>query len=255
LSDLRAACDAVVAVDSGSSDGSAEMSTAHGAKLVRFPWQGFGAARAKAVSALAHCDWVFFLDADERLSPESIAMVRQAASSPHATAWRCRIRDWAGSGSQRFLYRAHHRVRLLRRTSATWAPHMVVHESTGQAPSRSGIIIDHEFAPSLEERRAKHEYYAWLWAVRARVEGRRVKWPPLERAFHFFKDAVLKGAALRGGLTGVKLAWAVSQYHARKYECLKQLNEGKAPQLAALYGSSDFQRLFEETKRVIGGLT
>ena len=62
---LRSVCDEVVAVDSCSTDGSAELVRSLGARSETLPWQGFGAARAKAMSLLAPADYVFFLDSDE----------------------------------------------------------------------------------------------------------------------------------------------------------------------------------------------
>src|SRR5258708_32598695 len=69
LESLAAVCDEVVAVDSGSSDGSAQLVLGAGVRAVSHPWQGYGAARARAVSELRACDWLFYLDSHERLEP------------------------------------------------------------------------------------------------------------------------------------------------------------------------------------------
>lgn len=252
LQDLKEACDEVVAVDSGSTDGSAELAASAGVRRVEFPWQGFGAARAAAVRALPDCEWIFFLDADERLEPGSVSRVREATRATRSSAFRCTVRDWAGSGAQRYLYRAHHRVRLLRRSSCGWTPDMIVHESSGsRANAYPGIVIDHAFAPDQRLRSQKQQLYAWLWAARASNEGKRAKHPGLQRCFHFFKDAVLKGAALRGGVRGARLAWSVSEYHALKYEYLAQLRAGRASVLSELHRRCEFAALFREARRLI----
>ncbi len=246
LADLRAACDEVVAVDSSTTEAGAAPCRELGVRRVALPWQGFGAARAAAAQALAGCDWVFFLDADERLASSSLDEVRRACSSGRAPAYRCAVRDWAGRGAERFLYRQHYRVRLLERARGGWAPRMVVHEQSGagRVAVRSAIVIDHDFAPDPEARQRKHVLYAWLWATRAFTEGGRMKHPGFERLVHFVKDALLKGGALRGGWVGARLAWSMSEYHALKYECLRALRRGEAPALPSLYRSEQYAALF-----------
>ena len=62
--------DEVVVVDSGSSDETAQIAQALGARIVQVPFRGFGDLRNQAVAACRH-DWIFSLDADERCTPEA----------------------------------------------------------------------------------------------------------------------------------------------------------------------------------------
>src|SRR5581483_3630811 len=57
--------DEVVVADSGSSDRTAEIAAALGARVVQIPFRGFGALRNAAVAECRN-DWIFSLDADER---------------------------------------------------------------------------------------------------------------------------------------------------------------------------------------------
>jgi glycosyltransferase involved in cell wall biosynthesis len=57
--------DEVVVVDSHSTDGTAEIATGLGARLVQVPFNGFGELRNRAVEACQY-DWIFSLDSDER---------------------------------------------------------------------------------------------------------------------------------------------------------------------------------------------
>ncbi len=57
--------DEVVVVDSFSTDRTAEIATALGARVVEVPFKGFGDLRNRAIEACTH-DWIFSLDADER---------------------------------------------------------------------------------------------------------------------------------------------------------------------------------------------
>jgi len=57
--------DEVVVVDSYSTDRTAEIATALGARVVEVPFHGFGDLRNRAIEACQY-DWIFSLDADER---------------------------------------------------------------------------------------------------------------------------------------------------------------------------------------------
>ncbi|MBK7862872.1 MAG: glycosyltransferase family 2 protein [Archangiaceae bacterium] len=253
LSSLTAVADEVVAVDSGSNDGSAAVVERAGVRAVRHAWQGYGAARAVAVRALPQCDWVLYLDSDERLEPEAIAALqRWKRSGSMATAHLLPVHDWAELPSGRFLYRTHHRARLVRREAATWAAPMIVHEGLSQphAVLLAEAPIEHRFATDVPARGQKEETYALLWAVRAHAEARRQKWPWLQRPAMFFRDAFIKGAAFRGGLAGIKLAWAVAAYHSRKYERLSELKAGSHPELTQAFERGDYARIFERARQL-----
>jgi glycosyltransferase involved in cell wall biosynthesis len=74
----------VVVLDTGSSDKTVEVARAAGAEVFTRPdFPGFGPAKQEA---LGHCtgEWVLFLDADERVTPELAEAVRQAVEGPHA---------------------------------------------------------------------------------------------------------------------------------------------------------------------------
>ena len=57
--------DEVLVVDSNSTDGTAALAEAMGARVVQVPFTGFGALRNRAIEACRH-EWIFSLDSDER---------------------------------------------------------------------------------------------------------------------------------------------------------------------------------------------
>ena len=61
--------DEVLVVDSLSTDRTAEIATALGARVVNVEFKGFGDLRNRALEHCTH-DWVFSLDSDERCTPE-----------------------------------------------------------------------------------------------------------------------------------------------------------------------------------------
>src|SRR5262245_40890179 len=93
---IRAACDSVawadeiVVVDSESTDATRDIASSYGARVIVNAWPGFAAQKQFATDAAAN-DWVFSLDADERVSPKllaSIEAVRDGNESALADGYR-----------------------------------------------------------------------------------------------------------------------------------------------------------------------
>lgn len=70
----------VVVVDSDSTDRTVEIAREFGAAVHVEPWQGFGRQKQLAIDRCRH-DWVLVLDADERVSPEAEAEIREALAT------------------------------------------------------------------------------------------------------------------------------------------------------------------------------
>ena len=70
-------------------DGTAEIATALGARVVQVPFNGFGDLRNRAIEA-CRCDWIFSLDADERCT-EAVRdeILGLLAGTPPPTSIRC----------------------------------------------------------------------------------------------------------------------------------------------------------------------
>ncbi len=246
LDSLAALADVCVAVDCGSTDGSAELARGSGFRRIVRRWEGYGAARAAAAQALRDCEYVFFLDSDEWLEPEAIAALRawkgSGGSGPYYAVER---RDWADLDGRRFLYRTEHHIRLARREAARWRRDMIVHEALPPAPTvRLPVAIEHRFADSVEGMRFKSELYALLWAIRNRREARRIKPGLLQWLAHVLRESLLKGAAFRGGLPALQLADVVASHHARKYALLREVRRGAYPELVRAFEEDRLADLF-----------
>lgn len=79
----------VYVVDSGSTDATIEIARSFGAKVVQFHYQGgWPKKRQWAMENLPlAADWIFLLDADESLTPELEAEIRQAIERPHVNGY------------------------------------------------------------------------------------------------------------------------------------------------------------------------
>ena len=75
--------DQVVVVDSGSADGTVPVARSLGAEVVEQPWLGFSAQREYALRLpLLRHDWVYFVDADEWVSPQLAAEIAAQLADP-----------------------------------------------------------------------------------------------------------------------------------------------------------------------------
>lgn len=253
LRSLLAVCDEVVAVDSDSTDGSAELSSTLGVRRVNQSFRGYGAARARAAKELAHCDYLFFLDSDEWLEPDAVSVLRAVKLSRlDVPLYTVRRRNWVALPGRRFRFFTDTRARLIRKDAALWRDDMIVHEALPPLPRKAtGAYIEHTFADSIEGRAAKDDRYALLWALRMANERKAAKSPSLERTAHLFKHLVLN-RGLFHGRDGVKLSAAVARYHARKHEYLAAVRRGEYAQLVECYARGDYEGVFREVATLTG---
>lgn len=68
LQSLAGRVDEIVLVDTGSSDGTQDIAAGFGCRIVQHPWQDDFSAPRNAGLDQARCDWILYIDADERLS-------------------------------------------------------------------------------------------------------------------------------------------------------------------------------------------
>ncbi len=81
----------IIIVDTGSTDRTVEIAESFGARVKYFPWANdFAAARNESIKD-AVGDWIFWMDADDRLTPKGVAQLKQAVVSGHGDVYMCRV--------------------------------------------------------------------------------------------------------------------------------------------------------------------
>jgi tetratricopeptide (TPR) repeat protein len=79
--------DEIIVVDTGSMDNTVEIARRYGAQVRFFPWvDDFAAARNESIRD-AKGDWILWMDADDRLPPESATAIRQLVARPLADVY------------------------------------------------------------------------------------------------------------------------------------------------------------------------
>jgi glycosyltransferase involved in cell wall biosynthesis len=166
--------DDLLVVDAFSSDGTPEVARAHAARVLQRAWDGYVPQRQYGFDR-AVGEWILWLDADERVTPELAGEIRAALRNANGTdAYRIPRRhyflgDWLRYGDQYPAYQ----VRLMRREKAHLTPslyHESIDESTLAIGSLQGAI-DHYSTPTLRSRLGKIGRDARLAAQEAVQRG------------------------------------------------------------------------------------
>jgi len=193
--------DEVLVVDSGSTDGTADVARRHGARVESKEWLGFGRQKQHAVS-IARNDWVLCLDVDERVTGEMARSVREALANRRYHAWRVARRNrflgrWLGHGEGYPDWT----VRLFHRAHASWS-NDEVHEAvltTAEVGRLEGDLL-HDSAEDVATYMTKQNRYTTLHAEALFRQGVRASYwrllaSPLARfvKFYFLRLGFLDG--------------------------------------------------------------
>ena len=137
---VRSACfaDEVVVLDSGSSDNTAELARAEGARVVDTDWPGYGPQNNRGID-LATGDWFFSLDADERISSDLAAEIRAAMARADFNGFRVpRVSMYCGRFMRHGGWRPDFTWRLARRGKARFTEHFL--HAHLQVQGRTGTL-------------------------------------------------------------------------------------------------------------------
>jgi len=197
LASARELAQEIVVIDSGSTDGTRAVAEKFGAHFETHPWQGHVAQKNLALQRCTQ-PWVLCLDADEALSPELAAALRErfAAGQPTEDGFYVnRFNFYLGAWIRHAWY-PEWRLRLVRRERARWGgldPHdkLEVDGSTARLP---GNLLHYPF-DSVRDHLESELKYARIMADSYARAGRDCRWYHVlcSPGLAFFKSLVLKG--------------------------------------------------------------
>ncbi|MET0445212.1 MAG: glycosyltransferase family 2 protein [Pseudorhodoplanes sp.] len=169
-------CDERIVVDGGSEDATAAIAEKKGARVVVNPeWNGFGPQKNFALS-LAKGDWVFSIDADERVSPELAASMRGVIAEGLYDAYEMpRLSSFCGKPMRHSGWYPDYVLRLFRRGKARFSDDLV-HEKLiceGDVSRLREPLIHHPVA-RLEDSLSRMDRYSTARAQMIVDSGRRV---------------------------------------------------------------------------------
>jgi glycosyltransferase involved in cell wall biosynthesis len=218
----------VVVVDQFSTDSTAEIARACGAKVFREPWHGF--ARQKNIALeRARGPWILSLDADERVTGllrEEILQVL-GEDSDFSGFFVPRKNFFCGKWIRHGGWYPDYTLRLFRKSAGRFAERsvherVVVHGKT----ARLKQPLEHYTYRSIGDYVLRMERYSRLAAHELRRQGVSPSWSTLlfRPLFTFFKMYALKRGFM-DGREGLFLAASYAFYTFLKYERIKEKPE------------------------------
>ncbi len=218
--------DEIVVVDSGSTDNTAGIAQEMGAKVfVHADWPGFGPQKNRALSYVT-CDWVFSLDADERVTPELRSEIEQAMTETQAEGYFCpRLSQFCGKYIYHCGWYPDYVLRLFRRDAGKFSDSLV-HESvllTGKTAKLKNPLLHYSYL-SKEDVERKVEHYSSAAAQQMYESGRDSSWlgAVLKGGWAFVRTYLLRFGVL-DGMAGWRIACMNARTTYLKYRKLTAL--------------------------------
>lgn len=220
-------CDSVIVFDSGSTDATQAIAHAAGATVIENPFQNYAQQRNDALQA-AESEWVLFVDADERSSPEQGTEIRSLLQNPHHDGYGVPRHNYIfGKLTRHTGWFPDYQVRLLKRSAARYDPQRQVHEIvilTGGEPGTIDTPFVHYNYDSVTQFHAKQRRYVAYDAQILLEQGTRPKfYTPYTQPLRHFKWRFFDLAGYKDGLHGLHLSLLMSYYEFRKYRVLQRL--------------------------------
>jgi glycosyltransferase involved in cell wall biosynthesis len=218
--------DEIIVVDSESTDGTVSIAHKFTDRVIVRPWPGYIAQKNFAAEQASH-DWIFSLDADERVTPQLAIEIKERVSAPSSAAgYRVpRVTFHLGRWLRSTDWYPDYQLRLYDRRRARWTG-KYVHESV----KADGAVIDlrgelqHYAYRDLAHHFQTMDRYTTLAARQMFEEGRRAGYfdlllhPPAA----FVRNYVLRGG-FKDGVPGLIVSAMNARYVGLKFAKLWEL--------------------------------
>lgn len=220
--------DQIIVADTGSSDDTVDIARNLGAEVHSVTFEGFGKTKNKT---LDYCrgDWVLFIDADERVTPELAEKILAAANNESSSAGFLinRLTYFLGKPVRHSGWYPDYILRFFKRENGKFSTNLVHEWVNVDGPVRKleGHLLHYSYN-SLEQYLDKLNEYSSLSAREMFDRGKKfnILDPLFRPIFTFLKMFVFKAGFL-DGLNGLILA-VLSSYHVFiKYVKLYQLRK------------------------------
>lgn len=220
--------DSVLVFDSFSTDKTVQLALAMGAQVRQHEFHNYAQQRNAALEEVVDkTDWVLFIDADERVTEELAAEIRDAIQRGGAVGWRMPRHNYIfGKLTLGAGWYPDYQTRLLKVGAARYDPERKVHEVVlldGAQDTLQHPLI-HDNYRDLAHFAAKQRRYSAYDAQILYEQGFRPKphnyvLQPLRQ--FWWRFVTLKGYT--DGLHGLRLSLLMGWYELRKFWLLGQL--------------------------------
>jgi (heptosyl)LPS beta-1,4-glucosyltransferase len=221
--------DEIVVVDSDSTDRTVEIARKYTDKIFNIPFEGYKQKHEFSDSKTSG-DWIFWIDADERLNPqlrESILSLKERDPASLPDGFRiARKAYYLGRWIKHSGWYPDYVMRLYRKEGSYWdgvAPHQIAHVK-GRVETLDGELL-HYTKQGVGEHHFVTERYARLAAEDLFKNGRRAGWSDIAfRPFLAFIRTYLFKAGFLDGIPGLIIAYFTAYGVFLKYSMLWELN-------------------------------
>lgn len=201
LDSVAFADERIVVVDGGSTDGTAEIAAGKGARVIDHVFDGFGAQKNFALSQ-ASGDWVFSIDADERVTAALTAEIAQAMSEAKADGYEMpRLSSFCGREMRHSGWYPDYVLRLFRRGKARFSDDRVHERVICDGPvARLRNDLLHAPVLRLEDALSRMDRYSTANAAMTVARGKRVSFSSgiTHGLWSFFRTYILRRGFLDG---------------------------------------------------------
>ena len=221
IKNIKPVADEIVLIDSGSEDNTVEIAKRLGAKVWFNQWIDYSTQKNFAITK-AQNDWIFVLDADERLSDklrENISKLKKQKDISVEGFLINRKAYYLGKYINHSGWYPDTKVRLFKKGTGTFYG-KYVHEGfkfEGKAVKLGGDLIHYSYK-DIKDHIDRIKKYSYLSALRMKEDGKRFNLSRLifNPLFGFLKHYIFKLGFL-DGLHGFIIASLTSYYIFLKY--------------------------------------
>jgi (heptosyl)LPS beta-1,4-glucosyltransferase len=212
--------DELLVLDSGSDDGTVEIAQSKGARVQERHFDNYALQRNAALG-MTSGEWVFFVDADERVTPELAQEVRRAVGQADFHGWWVPRKNFIfGAWIRHGGWYPDFQLRLLRRGKARYDERREVHELVeldGEAGYLRSHLIHYNYSTVLEFRR-KQDSYTDFEARMLLESGQRAKpWNFLLQPLRQFWWRYVTLQGHKDGWRGLLLCALMAYYELVRY--------------------------------------
>jgi glycosyltransferase involved in cell wall biosynthesis len=217
--------DEIIVVDSGSSDATVGICREMGAQVHEHDWPGFGMQKNRALSYATN-EWVFSIDADERVTPGLKAQLINAMADGSKDGFYVpRLSQFCGRFIRHCGWYPDYVLRLFRRTKGRFSDD-TVHERVivdGNTGKLTSLLLHYSYLNEADVRR-KTEQYAKAGALQMLKKGKTatIADAPLRAGWAFIRTYLLRMGFL-DGIAGFHVAMMNTRTTYLKYKQLRTM--------------------------------
>lgn len=218
--------DRVVVFDAYSEDDTVSLAAEAGAEVQQCTFQNYAQQRNAALSKV-ESDWVFFVDADERGTPELGAEVREVIDSRPEAGWYVPRHNYIfGKLTRGAGWYPDFQLRLFRHGAVRYE--RPVHEVAvvdGDVDYLQNVLLHYNYENAAQFHRKQQRYTDYDARILLEQGARPKLYTPLTQMLRHFWWRFVTLRGFRDGAHGFRLSLLMAYYEWLKYRKLAQLSD------------------------------